>query len=198
MENADPVVNSQPTTGVVEGTEPVVESSQSPVVPPAGTKTDPNLLLKSLQEERDRRRKLEEELQSLKNSTVSSEEEIFSEEGRALKKHITDLEAKFAAVEDEKNLDRLYATYPALKEKAAEFNEFRAAEHPRAKIESVAKLFLAENGLMGEPRKGLEKPTGGTRVAPSPHMTADDVKSLRENDYRKYVKMLQEGKITLE
>ncbi len=163
----------------------------------AGDKTDPNLLLESLKKEREKRRQLEEELQTLKSST-SSEDEIFSDEGKALKNQISTLEAKVAAAEEEKNLEKLYNQFPALREKASEFSEFRSAEHPKAKLESVAKLYLVENGLLDIPRKGLEKTTGGPRAPQTSGMTAEDVSNLRRNNFKKYQEMLMKGQLKIE
>ncbi len=162
----------------------------------AGDKTDPNLLLESLKKEREKRRLLEEELQTLKSSTSS--EDIFSDEGKALKNQISTLEARVALAEEEKNLEKLYSQFPVLRDKAEEFNTFRQAEHPRAKMESVAKLFLVENGLLDAPRKGLEKPTGGQRTPSTSGMTADDVKTLRQTNFKKYQEMIMKGQIKID
>jgi hypothetical protein len=99
-------------------------------------------------------------------------------------------------LEDEKALDKVYAQFPALKEVAAEFEAYKA-DYPRHKLENVAKLFLQEKGLLDTPRIGLEQPTGGTRVAPTSGMTADDVKNLRENNWAKYQDMVSKGLINI-
>ena len=101
----------------------------------AGDKTDPNLLLKSLQEEREKRKLLEEEIQSLKSSTLSEEEEgAFSDEGKLLEKKISNLQSKLDAIEEEGNLAKIYSQYPILKAKAQEFMEFRKTEYPKATV----------------------------------------------------------------
>lgn len=196
MENTQPVVNTQPTTEQpLDGTQPEIVEIQ----PVAGSKTDSELLLKSLHEEREKRRILEEELKLAKESTVTVQatDEVYSDEGLALKKEISSLNEKIQLIEEEKSLEKLYSQYPLLREKADEFKQYRQAEHPRAKIESVAKLFLSENDLLESPRKGLEQPTGGTRTPFTSGMTADDVANLRKNNFREYQRLIKEGKLKI-
>lgn len=198
MGEIQPVVNEEVTDPQPsEGKEPAEVISEE-VAPPvqAGDKTPPNLLLKSLQDERDKVKQLEEELEQLKSSTLP-EDEVFSDEGKALKKQITALTEKINSIEEDKNLQLLYAQYPVLKEKSEEFKTFREG-YPRTKMENVAKLYLAENGLLEPVRKGLEKPTGGPRVPITSGMTADDVKTLRETDFKKYQELLSKGLIKIE
>lgn len=157
----------------------------------AGDKTEPNLLLKSLQEERERRRLLEEELQALKQSTT--ETDIVSDEGKILKSNISSLESEIKAIKEEKVLSELQSKFPALKDKSAEFNEFRRS-YPGSNPESVAKLFLVENDLLETPpRKGLEKATGGGRVVPQSGMSPSEIKDLRETNFRKYSQLVKDG-----
>ena len=201
MQEQTPVVNDELTTQQPsEGTTPEVIIKEEIALPPAheaGSKTDSNLLLKSLHEERDKRRALEEEIELLKSSVITSDE-VYSDEGLALKKHISTIEEKLISLEEEKNFEKLFNQYPLLKEKADEFIEFRKAEHPRAKLESVAKLYLAENGLLDQQRKGLEKPTGGQRTPPISGMTTDDVANLRKNNFKKYQELIMKGQLKIE
>jgi len=201
MENKDTVVNQEPLTEApisedVKTQEPEVKPTEE-VKPKAqaGDKTDPNLLLKSLQGEREKRRLLEEELETLKSSALS-EDEVFSDEGKALKKQITALTEKINSIEEDKNLQAVYSQYPVLREKSEDFDTFRA-EYPRTKLGNVAKLYLAENGLLEPTRKGLEKTTGGPRIPMTSGMTADDVKKLRETNFKKYQDMLSKGLIKI-
>ena len=190
-----PVVNGQSTPAQPsEGKAPTVpQEGGTPSAP--GSKTESELLLKSLQEEREKRRVLEEEISSLKSSLPS--DEVFSDEGLALKKQLDAMNEKFSTLEEEKNLEKLYNQYPLLRESADKFIEFRQAEHPRAKLESVAKLFLAENGLLEPQRKGLEKPTGGTRTPESQGMTVEEIADLRSNNWKKYKDMAAKGLIEI-
>jgi len=202
MENKDTVVNQEPLTEApisedVKTQEPEVKPTEE-VKPKAqaGDKTDPNLLLKSLQGEREKRRLLEEELETLKSSALS-EDEVFSDEGKALKKQITALTEKINSIEEDKNLQTVYSQYPVLREKSEDFDTFRA-EYPRTKLGNVAKLYLAENGLLEPTRKGLEKTTGGPRTPISSGTTAEDAKILRETNFKKYQEMLSKGLIKIE
>ena len=112
-----------------------------------------------------------------------------------MRTQISSLEAKIDSIEEEKNLERLFNQYPLLREKGAEFKEYRLLEHPRAKLESVAKLYLVENGLLEPTRKGLENPTGGQRTPMTPDMTSDDVANLRNTNYKKYKEMIQKDQL---
>lgn len=191
-----PVVNGQPTPVEALHAKPTAGVIPEEIMPSApGSKTESELLLKSLQEEREKRRVLEEEISSLKSSIPS--DEVFSDEGLALKKQLDAMNEKFSTLEEEKNLEKLYNQYPLLRESADKFVEFRQAEHPRAKLESVAKLFLAENGLLEPQRKGLEKPTGGTRTPESQGMTVEEVADLRSNNWKKYKDMAAKGLIEI-
>ena len=181
-----------------EGEKPEVEiKPEAKPQPEAGSKTESELLLKSLQEEREKRRILEEELRIAKEnaSTNLDNEEIFSDEGKVLQEKISSLNDKILIIEEEKNLEKLFNQYPLLRDKADEFKEFRQLEHPKAKLESVAKLYLAEWGLLEPTRKGLEKPTGGTREPFSSGMTAEDVANLRKNNFKEYQRLIKEGKL---
>uniref|UniRef100_A0A6H1ZYP9 Uncharacterized protein n=1 Tax=viral metagenome TaxID=1070528 RepID=A0A6H1ZYP9_9ZZZZ len=208
MENLNPAVkpDDQMAEGQVSEDVKLQEQSSPEITPEevvpeatpqAGDKTDPNLLLKALKEEREKRKKLEEELEILQSSTPS-EEEVYTDEGKALEKKISALAEKVNSTKEERELEKVYSQYPILKEKAEEFNEFRQADYPKAKLESVAKLYLAENGLLEPARKGLEKPTGGPRIPLTSGMTADDVKTLRETNFKKYQDMLLKGQIKVE
>lgn len=184
----EPLTPAEPS----QGNQPTVIKEE--ITPPApGSKTPSELLLESLKEEREKRRILEEEISLLKSSIPS--DEVFSDEGKAILKRIESFEQKFSALEEEKILERTLNQFPALKEMTSDFLEYRKSEHPRAKLESVAKLFLVEKGLLEPQRKGLEKPTGGQRTPEPQGMSSEDIKNLRTTDYRKYVDMLKKGLI---
>jgi hypothetical protein len=193
------VVNGEPTTQLPsEGTKPTEAPNEvgAPVAP--GSKTDSELLLKSLHEEKEKRRILEEKLRIAEEKTTSPfPEEQHSDEGKALKKEIEAVSAKLKEMEEAKELDGLQSQYPILREKAAEFETFKA-EYPRTKLANVAKLFLAENDLLEPSRKGLEKTTGGNKTAaPSEGMTAEDVKILRETNPAKYRDMIMKDQLKI-
>lgn len=195
MENT-PVVNAPVTTeNKVE--EPInngVVNQVQPTTAP-GSKTDSELLLKSLQEEREKRRLAEEKLKEYETPPVS---DVFSDEGRAIvEKYVTPLQQTVESLQDQLVLKDLYNAYPDLKGLSSEFDEFRK-DYPRHKLDNVAKLFLTEKGMLDTPRKGLEKPTGGVRTPISTGMTHEDIKNLRETNYRKYQDMLMKGLIKVE
>jgi hypothetical protein len=77
---------------------------------------------------------------------------------------------------------------------SAEFNTFKD-EFPASKIESVAKLFLMEKGLLDTPRKGLERQSSGGQAPVSDGLTPEEISDLRRNNHRKYSQMLMDGKI---
>ena len=166
--------------------EPVVTSQP-------GEKTDSALLLKSLQEERDKRRELEAQL-----ALQTPPNDVFSDEGRLLKKEIDDLKAATARREEEERLSLVQSQYPAVKDKSAEFEQFRA-DNPGMRLETAAKAFLVENNLFDtQPRKGLERQTGGGRTAPKEGMSVDDITELRTTNFRKYSQLVREGKIKVD
>uniref|UniRef100_A0A6M3LCT4 Scaffolding protein n=1 Tax=viral metagenome TaxID=1070528 RepID=A0A6M3LCT4_9ZZZZ len=203
MENDKPVVNQEPVTEApvsedVKTQEPEAKTTEE-VEPKAqaGDKTAPNLLLKSLQEEREKRRLLEEELETLKSSALS--EEVFSDEGKALKRRIDALESTLTETKQENAKRELQLSNPIFKDKWEEFEEFRQnPENKGMNMKTAAKAYLIENGLFEPARKGLEKTTGGPRIPPTSGMTADDVKTLRETNFKKYQEMLLKGQIKIE
>lgn len=178
--------------------EPVVTQD---VTPKPGEKTDPALLLESLQDEREKRRIAEEKEQAARDEIARLEVELqakntpdndmYSDEGKTLHDQIVTLNEKIEVKE-------LREKFPVLKDKQSEFNEFRKG-YPNVDLEKIAKLFLSENGLLdeGTPRRGLEPAAGGQRTAPNTGMSEEDVKNLRETNFRKYSQMVREGKIKI-
>ena len=193
MEETTVVNTQEPTTPVVsEDVNTQVEETPTP----AGGKTDPNLLLKSLKEEREKRRLLEEQIATLQTNTQSDTEDVFSDEGKALKKRIDALESALADNRTENAKKDLQMSNPVFKEKWEEFEEFRSnPENKGMNLRTAAKAYLIENGLLETPRKGLEKPTGGTRTPTPTGMTSEDKLNLMKNNFREYQKLLMQGKI---
>ncbi len=168
---------------------------------PAGSKTDSTLLLKSLQEEREKRREIEESKKLLEEEllTIKQSDEIFSDEGKVLKKEVDSLRETVASLGEDNKLQAIFLKYPLLKEKVDEFNEYRK-QYSGVALENVAKLYLSEIGLLETTpkRKGLEKSTGGDRTPiSSGKMTSEEVKKLRETNYRKYQEMLKKDQIKI-
>lgn len=208
MENEQVVkpdqVTTDPDSGVVnppkmEAPDPGSAAPEPPAFQ-AGDKTDPNLLLKSLQEERDKRRELEGQINDLESKlSTLSDDEVFSDEGKILKKEIGSLRSELTEIRGELSKEKIISSTPILKEKWSEFEEFRALpENKGMNLRTAAKAFLIENGLLEPSRKGLEKTTGGPRMPLTSGMTAEDVKTLRETNFRKYQEMLMKGQIKIE
>ena len=189
-EQSNEVVNSPVTEDtVVEETQPEVQVQGTQ----AGDKTPSHLLLKSLQAEREKNKQLENKLSEF---ATLSDEETFSDEGRALQKEIQSLRSELTDVRGELTKKDLVISHPVLKEKWEEFEEFRQdPENSGMSLKTAAKAYLAENGLLGTTRKGLEKQTGGTRTPPQSTPSAEDIKTLRETNFKKYSDMLSKGQI---
>lgn len=186
-------VNNAPlsTEPVVKDTTPVVEST--PLVQP-GDKTPPNLLLQSLQEEREERRKLEARLSLLETSSESSD--VFSDEGKALQGEIKTLRTSLDELKHDNAKKDILIANPIMKDKWAEFETFRSdPENQGMNLRTATKAFLLDQGLLDPERKGLEKTTGGSRIPTNQGISNEDKKLLRETNFRKYTEMLERGEI---
>ena len=165
-----------------------------------GSKTPEPNLYAALEEERrlrkeatERAKVAEEEL--AKKEVVVQAEEIYSDEGKVLKNQLGQLESKLDDLQKERDVEKVLNTFPALRDKSDEFKEF-SKDYPRHKLESVAKIFLAERDMLEvSTRIGLERPTAGPKDAPQSGMSVEDVTNLRKRDYRKYVELIQNGQI---
>jgi len=204
--NPNPVVNPVPTTPnpvepgkPIEGqglpAAPIVTPNPEPSAPGApGSKTPPELLLKSLQEERQKVK----ELQDLLAEKSFASGEAISDEGKLLEKKINDLGQQITDLTSGNLKRELQDSNPIFKEKWDEFETFRQLpENTGMPLKTAAKAFLIEKGQMDPTRPGLENPTGGPRVPVTPTMTAEDVKSIRENVPRKYREMVEKGQIKI-
>lgn len=193
QQNSSSAVSEDVTTQTPVMSAEVAQSE--PVTPAPGSKTPEANLLAALHEERRMRKELEDKLLQAQTSVLPDTDDVYSDEGKILKAEIEKLNSTISRLEDERTLEVTFSKFPELKEFAGDFESFRK-DFPRHKIENVAKLFLAEKGLLAtEPRKGLEKPTGGDKTPQSSGLTAEEIKNLRQNDFRKYQQMLLEGKI---
>lgn len=91
--------------------------------------------------------------------------------------------------------------FSALKEREDEFKGF-AYDYTEIKdLTILAQSFLFEKGVkVEEPeiipeRKGLEKPTKGPIDVPTSELTLEQIKTIRKEQPRRYIKMIQQGKI---
>lgn len=111
---------------------------------------------------------------------------------------VSALQKEISEVKEQLSRGQVIERYPMLKDKMAELEEFRnLPDNKGMNLNTAAKAFLVERGLLEAPRKGLETPTGGPRTPVRTGMTAEEVKTLRENDYRKYTEMLTKGQIQI-
>ncbi len=188
MEDVNQAPQSTEPAGLAPA--PVVESTNQV---PAGSKTPSELLLKSLQEEREKRKELEDQISLL---TSSSSPDMFSDEGKALKGEIEGLKSSLDTLKAENAKKDVLIAYPVMKENWEEFETFRNdPENKGMNLRTATKVFLQDKGLIEPQRKGLEKPTGGQRVPVNQSMSNEDIKSLRETNFRKYSDMLEKGEI---
>lgn len=197
MENTNPDVSGNSSPVSSEAVQTQTQLPAAPVVtaipvatPSKGSQTPSENLYAALAEERRLRKEAEDKLNNL-NTTVPTED-VYSDEGRLLQGKISSLEAKLAALEEEKELERVLAEQPLLKDKLSEFNEFRQ-EYPRHKLANVAKLFLAEKDLLAPRRTGLENPTGGPRGPVDTKPSYEELEDLRKNNFGKYRELIKKG-----
>ena len=124
------------------------------------------------------------ELESLNNEVPSDPEEEFVRK------------SEFDEVKQKLNKAEVVESHPQLKELWPDFETFRAdPENKGMNMKTAAKAFLVEKGILEPQRKGLEKPTGGPRAPIQTGMTSEDVKNLRETNFKKYEEMLKKGQI---
>ena len=198
MEDENNVVTPEPTPGTGETPAPEpAEPAGEPQVqkPPKGF-----VPYQALEEERKKSKEAEEQLKNLTPapSEPEPEDDVFSEEGKALKGDIKALNEKLRSLEKREARKEVEIEFPILKERKEEFETFlEDEENSRISIRKAAQLFLAEQNLLVEKpkRKGLEKPTGGGQVIPEPKLTAEEIDDMMKNDWRRYEKLLREGKI---
>lgn len=191
---SEDLITHQGTTTEEENVVSTTEPTPNVEVP--GSKTQSAQLLKSLQEEREKRRELEAKLAEF--SSMSSDD-IVSDEGIALRKEIATLNSALSEVKQELSKKDILITHPVLKDKWAEFEDFRLdPENQGMNLRTAAKAFLVEQGLYEAKRPGLEKPTGGPKQPAPVGYTADDVKNLRETNFKKYSELLKDGKIKIQ
>ena len=190
------------------------ETPLNPAEPPVESKTAEEILAEKegaiaslqqktveLQAQKEHwREKYERDITSVKSTEPepSEELEVFSDEGKALQTQIKALNEKLSLNEKKEARREAETEFPFLKDMKEEFDAFlEDEENKRLSIKKVARLFAAEKGLLvNEPvRKGLEKSTGGGQQKPEPSYSAEEIRDMMKNDWRKYTKLLKEGKI---
>lgn len=146
----------------------------------------------------ERAKKAEQEAKELRERLALLEEvpsepyQYDDEKVSALQRTVNELTGK---VEKSEILEK----YPQLKDVWDDFESFYSSpENQGMPRTTAAKAFIIEKDLIGEPRKGLEKPVGGgKRVAPSTGMTKEEAEKIRTTDARKYRDMLKKGLIQM-
>ena len=142
----------------------------------------------------ERAKKAEKEAKELQEELKTYTEtpsELGDDELGKVKSELSEIKGKL-------NKSEVISSYPILKESWDEFEEFRSSDENKGmNMRTAAKAFLTEKGLLEPIRKGLEKPTGGPRVPISSGMSVEEVKHLRENDFKKYQVMLLKGQIKI-
>lgn len=195
--NEDPKIDPQKSVSEDAGLAP--ERTE-----PSGSRTPEPNLKAALDEERRLRKEatarakvLEDQLKQFNSSTVDAEDtEVVSDEGKALNQQIRTLGTQLRVLQEDKDFVEAVAQFPALKERANEFKEFRNSEYPGLKMSSVAKIYLAENDLLADqPRKGLEKPTSGNRQTINPKISVSEAENLMKNNFKLYQRMVLDGRI---
>lgn len=141
----------------------------------------------------ERAKKAEGRVEKLETQLADNEvlPEFDDAEVGKLKDDVSELKAELGK---SKVLER----YPDLKDLWNEFEEFRAdPENKGMNLNTAAKAFRVEKGLLEPRREGLEKTTGGKPVSVSSGMSVEEVTKLRNTDYKKYREMIKKGQIKI-
>lgn len=138
----------------------------------------------------ERAKKAELELKEFKELQDNQTLSVYDDEPvKKLEEKVSELNQKVAKAE-------LIEKYPVLKDIWNDFETFQNEEDNRGmNLRTSAKAFLTEKGLLDPVRKGLEKPTGGSKEPFSSGMKVEEVKKLRETNFKKYSDMLKKGQI---
>jgi chromosome segregation ATPase len=175
-EDVKPVIEDVKTEP--KSPEPTEQPSEEEQEQPKGSKTPETQLYKSLREEREKRKELEQRLEVLEEGSSPKEESAES-----LQQNILELK-----------LDKFVAQYSALEDKREELNEY-IEENSNIPLDKAVNLFRLEKGLIEtQPtRKGLEKATAGPKEAPKPKWTPEEIDHMREHEPRKWEKLIDSG-----
>lgn len=138
----------------------------------------------------ERLKKVQEENELLKAQLVDSTVLPESDDP------VDSLKSELSEIKQKLQKSEVIESYPVLKESWQDFEEFRQlSDNKGMNMRTAAKSFLIEKGLLETPRKGLEKPTGGGHEPISSEMKTEDVKTLRETNYRKYLELIRKGQL---
>src|SRR4030065_399350 len=150
METYNKVVNTDELTPHSTTEDGGKEEANQPFQ--AGDKTPPNQLLEAARIEREKKRILEEKKKKLEEkikkeesstSTEYEQDEELSSEGKIFKKEISEVKSEVEQIKNLAERKRVFETYPILKEKEAEFDEYRElTENLGMSLLTAAKAFL--------------------------------------------------------
>lgn len=173
--------------------EPVV------VTPPSQEKEEPKgIPYDQYHKLLNEKKALEKENESLKTTTLPTDDEIMSDEGRLLKRELESFKTELGELKQENTKKDVMIAHPELKEKWSDFEEFRLLpDNKGMNMRTAAKAFLIEKDMVEPKRVGLEKQTGGPRTPAPIGMTQEQVKDLRENNFEKYRQMVKDDQIKL-
>lgn len=201
-------------TPVAEETPKTPELEETPETTPQAEKTADDEQIKSLQAQkehwREKAEKAEEEARQLKLAKETSTSadtdlvqkfpdwDLMSETEKQLARDMAEIKEERAW---QKDFARVKSEFKGIADNESEFRDFcYRPENIRIKDVSVlAKAFLFDKKPaqteVKPTRKGLERPTGGEgKVDTSVEYTAEQIKDLRENHPKKFIKMLQQGR----
>ena len=157
-----------------------------------GSKTDPALLLESLKEERAKRKELEDRIALLESSAAPDN----SAELETLRSELKERDEKIDELTKGSDKKDLLITYPILSDKWDDFETFvNDPDNAGMSIKTAARVFLTENGLLDQQRKGLEDTRGGDRTPTPTKMTTEEIADLRKNNFKRYQELLSKGLI---
>lgn len=195
----DPLTTEQASEAIQQEAEFKEETTQ-PAQP--GSKTEPTELLKSLKEERERRRIAEEKAKLLEeeiNKSSIPSEEPWSDEGKIIDSKVKNLFEEVSSLKGKLAKQEILEAHPELKDVWQDLEDFRQnPDNKGMNLKTAAKAFMIEKGMLEPKRKGLEDPSGGSRTPMSSGMSAEDVKRLRETDPRKYRDLIKKDLIKIE
>lgn len=146
----------------------------------------------------ERLKKAEQDL--LEKETRIAELETQEDPSGKNNEEIKKLQSDIAALTAGQVRNEVLEKYPVLKDSKVwtDFESFRNEDENKGlNIKTAAKAFLVEKGILDSSRKGLEPPAGGDRTPALTGMSVEEVKNLRETDYKKYRDFIKKGVIKI-
>jgi hypothetical protein len=177
-----PSVKEVPVTKVAE----TPKSAEEKLVP-----------LSALEQERAWRKEWEQKYkEEAERHTASPSYSVSFDDDLTPIPEIKEITQKLQKLERNAALAELEVEFPVLKDKKSELEAFLEDEDmKKLPLEKAVKFFVLEKNLPTQPtqRKGLEPARGGGHTPPANHLTAEEIKLIREREPRKYIRMLTDG-----